>query len=228
LARSLFHKGVAFFDQGEWEQASDHLQRSLALRPSSVVAYNLALALEPQQRLIEASELLRSVVRDTTAEDQLRQASEERLDQMVPKIGALKVRLEGDATGVSVTLDSKPLLPEAIGIEVPVDPGSHTVVVLRKDEKVVSRSETVAEGEKREMVLTIPPQKPVQSADLSPKEATAAENQNASKATPSTYFRDLRDEEAMDSIFTSGWFWVGAGVVLAAVVTIAVVSDSSN
>jgi len=228
LARTLFHKGIGFFDKGEWEQASDHLQRSLALRPSSVVAYNLALALEPQQRFVEASELLRSVLRDKKAEDQLRQASKERLDQIVPKIGALTVRLDGDATRVSVMLDSKPLQSEAIGVEVPVDPGSHTVAVLRKDEKVLSRSETVSEGEKREMVLTIPPQEPIQSTDLSLKQKTVAENKNASKASSSSHFRNLRDEEAMDSIFTSGWFWVGAGVVLAAVVTIAVVSDSGN
>ncbi|MBN1654097.1 MAG: hypothetical protein JXA30_09995 [Deltaproteobacteria bacterium] len=228
LARSLFHRGIELYDNGEWQQASDHLRRSLALRQSPVAAYNLALSLQPQQRLIEASELLRQIVRDEQADAQLREASKEILHRIVPKIGALTVRIEGDATGVSFALDSKPLPREAIGVEVPIDPGSHLLAAIRNNDEIASLQETIEEGQKREMLLTLPPKPAVQPLDLSPRKASETKRKQAAKGGTGRYFREIRDEEAVDSIFTSGWFWVAAAVVVGAVVTISLVADSGN
>jgi hypothetical protein len=228
LARTLFQKGVEFMDKSDWEQASDNLRRSLALHPSSVVAYNLALSLEHQQKFIEASELLRNVTRDQKVDDRLRQASKELFDQLISRIGALTVTLTGDTRNVSVTLDKKPLLPEAIGVEAPVDPGPHRVAVLRANKEVASLEKSVKEGESQTVVLDIPVQKEIKQIDVSPKTAATAGNKGRAIKSRDREFLKLQEEESVNSIFTSGWFWLGAGVVAATIVTVVVVANSSK
>ena len=62
LARQLFEQGIAFVDEEDWTQAADRFQRSLELRPSPIVAYNLGSALVELGRLVTREMLLEKVI----------------------------------------------------------------------------------------------------------------------------------------------------------------------
>ncbi len=58
-ARALFERGLEFMEAEQWEQAAKRFRQGLEIRPSDVVAYNLASALVHMGRLGEAVGLLR-------------------------------------------------------------------------------------------------------------------------------------------------------------------------
>ena len=62
-ARALFTEGLDFVEHEDWVQAEDCFRRVLALHSSHVAAYNLGSALVHLSRLVEAAEVLRSILR---------------------------------------------------------------------------------------------------------------------------------------------------------------------
>jgi len=155
-ARLLFAEGVELVAGEQWEEAADHFRRSLALRPSPVVAYNLASALVRLTRLVEASELLRSVARNEEAPVQARRAAEQLLEQVEPRLGRLTVRLAGDPRDTQLLLDERELSTEMVGVAIPVDPGTHHIAVRRGDAMVAEGQVNVAEGAAAEISLDVP------------------------------------------------------------------------
>jgi len=140
-ARALFSEGRALADAGDWDQAADRFRRALALRPSPPIRYNLAVALEHQGALVEASEQLRAAIREAPADDRTRTSADTLLRRVEPRIGRLTVRIEGDATDMEVLLDGRRLAPALVGVGAPTDPGHHRVVARR------GGVETSAEGD---------------------------------------------------------------------------------
>jgi hypothetical protein len=130
-ARALFAEGRALADAEQWDQAADRFRRALALRPSVSIRYNLAVALERQGKLVEAAEQLRTTLRDAPEGDRTRGPAETLLRGVEPRIGRLEVRVEGDASGVEVSLDGRVLSSALVGVAVPTDPGHHIVVARR-------------------------------------------------------------------------------------------------
>ncbi len=81
-ARQLFAEGLDFVEHEDWVNAEDRFRRVLALRSSHVVTYNLASALMHLGRLVESSELLRSVVRDPSADATTHDAATQLLSEI--------------------------------------------------------------------------------------------------------------------------------------------------
>lgn len=159
-ARSLFERGAAAADAGDHTTAADLLRRSLALRPSPVVAFNLAQSLTALGELVEASELLVRVERDAT-NDALRHAAEGLRAQVSPRLAHVTVLVTPSETDATVQLDGTELPAALRGAPTPVDPGAHLVVALRGGEEVARAEVTVAEAETRELSLTVPEPVPV-------------------------------------------------------------------
>ncbi|HMI89720.1 MAG TPA: hypothetical protein VK509_00075, partial [Polyangiales bacterium] len=122
-ARLLFSEGLQFVERGDWVSAEDRFRGVLVLRASHVVSYNLASALTHLERLKEAAELLRAIVRDSSTEPSTRDAAAQLLAETEQRIGTLTLRVAGDAQGATVRLDGDPLeLREQI-LTLSVDPG---------------------------------------------------------------------------------------------------------
>ena len=157
VARSLFEEGVILADSEQWEEAADRFRRSLELRGSPVVAYNLASALVRLDRLVEATELLQKVRRDETAPAAARDAARALLDRVTPRLARLTIVLEGDPAGATVWIDDREIPAQAIGVSMPVDPGRRTIRVKRGDEVVAERQLTVLSGAHAETRFDVPP-----------------------------------------------------------------------
>jgi hypothetical protein len=217
-ARALFEDGVRLADAGDHQQAADRFRRSLQLRRSLVVAYNLASSLVQVGRLVEASEVVRSILRDAEAPARLRAAAQELLDRVTPQIGRLTVHVTGDPEGVEVRMDGEPVPSVLVGVPRPVDPGGHTVSIHRGGTVLGSRDVTIEAGGLAEVSLEAPPPVPT------PEEVVRRQGDER-------LVRDLGSGARSSSVAAQGGrsvaeepaFWVGVGGGLVAVAVAAIV-----
>lgn len=222
-ARVLFNEGLRFVEQEDWVSAESRFRSVLLLRASHVVAYNLASALSHLERLMEAAELLRAIVRDDTAEPGARSAAEQLLAEIEQRIGTLTLRIAGDSAGAVVRLDGAPLELSEQLITISVDPGVHDVVVERDGSQIASEVVRIG-GEaplQVSVTLSLPPRilpaAVAQAAQPVPASRPSAVGARTASSQPP------RDEGSDDSILESWWFWTAVGAVAAGGVVTGVV-----
>jgi hypothetical protein len=216
-ARALFQEGVHFADQNQWSNAADRFERALALRPSPVIAYNLASALEHLGSLIKASELLRTIIASPDVDAALRKSAEESLAEITPRIARVTIHAEGWQAGDQITIDEQELLDAQLDVPVPIDPGVHVITAMRGKEQLDRQTIELPEQYSLELSLTL-------ARAPEPREVAAS----APLTAPSA--RTDADVQSQPSLTSRWWFWTGIGVIAAgAVVTALVVSsDGSN
>jgi hypothetical protein len=219
-ARALFEEGVALGEQGDWAGAEDRFRRARTLRASPVITYNLASALVERGKLVEASEILRSVDGEAKAEPELQRSARRLRDELAGRIGRLTVSVIGFSRGDRVQLDEADLLDAQLGVEIPIDPGSHQLRALRAGHLLVSRRVLVASGGNEKVSLNVPtlfaPPRAVANAtligtdqadssgpDVAPRAATAPSDERP-------------------GITSRWWFWTGLGVVAVGAVAVGV------
>lgn len=180
-ARALFTQGMAAVDAGDWSGAADRLRRSLALRASAVVRFNLALALIELGRFVEASEHLRSVQREAPESSELRQLAAERLEQVLPRLGRLRIELRGPRDDVEVHLDGVRVPDALVGAEQPADPGPRRVSAHRLQRgaqvELAAREVTVESGRAASVELDVPPPPPTPEELAARRELSPAEDE---------------------------------------------------
>jgi hypothetical protein len=168
VARSLFRQGVEHSDQGRWPEAADHFRRSLALRDSPVVAFNLATALVHIGRLVEATEHFRRAARDAEAPERLREAARQQVDALQPRLARLTIQVTGPLESVELLLDGDPVPPARVGVAAPADPGLRVLRALRGDAEVARQEVTLAEGGEGSLSLVVPPPPIVEDRERQP------------------------------------------------------------
>jgi hypothetical protein len=154
-ARSLFERGASAADAGDHATAADLLARSLALRSSPVVAFNLAQSLAQLGRLVEASETLVLAERGATNET-LRAAAAELRAQIAARLAHVTVTVSPPDTDAEVRLDGSPLAAALRGTATPVDPGAHVATALREGVEVARVEVDVAEAQVADLPLVVP------------------------------------------------------------------------
>jgi hypothetical protein len=216
-ARSLFEEGVKFAEQSQWENAVDRFRRALSLRNSSVITYNLATALIERGKLVEASELLRKVEQDEKVDASMKQSAQKQRAALADRIGRIAVVVHGKQPGDVVRLDDAELLDAQLGVDIPIDPGSHQLRIARGADTLDQQSVEVAPGGGAQVTLVAP-------AELAPEAAaaTAVETQPsaAPQAAPAALGGTPSDSPALTSRW---WFWTGIGAVVVGAVVVGVV-----
>jgi hypothetical protein len=223
-ARALFSEGLAFVGADDWVHAEQRFRSVLALKASLVVSYNLASALVHLDRLIEASELLRSMLRDRTLDAKTYAATQQLLSEVEPRIAGLTLRLLGDVSGVTVRVDNRQVDVSGEVLMVSVDPGEHTLVVARHDATI--RTEVLTFGGtsplRTEITIELP-------SALAPGAVAHAAHTDASRM-PAGHARRAPESTrtASDASTPKWWLWAGAGGLLAVAVVVVVVVASSG
>jgi hypothetical protein len=177
-ARDLAQRAAQAYEAGDHATAQDLFHRAYALVPAPTLALREARALEKLGRLVEAVE---AYVRTTRTRVQasdpdvfhqsIREAHDE-LAQLRPRVPRLKIIVENaDGSALTVTIDGKPLRRELVGVESPVDPGSHAIAASTANGAGATRSVSLKEGESQSIALRLEAGRaPVQT----PKSETAA------------------------------------------------------
>ena len=160
LARTLFEEGVALADRGDYVGAADRFSRAYSLKPTSGIAFNWASVLIENGKFLQAEDLLLGVLRDPAASASLKAESETMLAALKPRIARLKVHVVGQSGApveptVSVEVDGQDWPRAAWDISSPIDPGTHTVRLVRGQSELARDEPQLAEGAAREVLLQV-------------------------------------------------------------------------
>ena len=164
-ARDLAAQGKAAFTAGDMEKARDLWRRAYALVPAPTIAMYEGRALVKLNRFVEAEEAYMRAVRtklDADAPEQFQSAvdtAEAELLALRPLIPKVLIRATGPGgsdPGLKLTIDGKPVKNAVLGVEMPIDPGTHGVVATAQGGVPATQSFTIAEKEHKEVVIDVP------------------------------------------------------------------------
>ena len=253
-ARDLANEAKRDFDAGNFKEAGLKFQRAYDIAKVPTLAVWAARALVKQGRMVAASELYRQATRLApndlwvgNAQEQAQTDAGKELGALQPRIPKLRITVEGaEAKDVDLTVDNAKISTALLGIDIPADPGRRHIVV-KKGTEVVERTVDLAEGERRETVLTfklatpmlaqpaipaeVPPVPPVAlPKEASPMPTAAAAPTVAVTAVAPAATEAQPTNSVGGSQRTWGWVVLGvgaAGLLTGAVTGIVVMSNSS-
>lgn len=154
-AESLFNEGRTLLEEGRLDEACEHFARSQQLDPAVGTLKNLGDCYERMGRLATAWSTFRQTESLAVARQDDRRAAlaREAAARIEPRVPRLRLTLEGDTPGLSVTRNGTPV-SGVFDIPIPVDPGEYTIVAAAPDHKTWRRIVTLGEGAKE--TLRIP------------------------------------------------------------------------
>ena len=177
-ARQLATEASADYRASRFGAAYDKFNRAFKLVGVPALGVWSARSLRQQDRLVEASERYREVLKKGAAADapeshrkSLKDARAE-LDELLPLIPNLLITLENaTADTVKVSLDGIEVDTALVGVKQRVDPGTHKITGTRESE-VVKAEITLTERQTESTVLTFRP-------GYVPKSAAVAQDSKA-------------------------------------------------
>lgn len=206
-ASTLKQQGLKAAQDKNWDVARERFEQSYALDPRPLTLFNLAVAQEHTNKLVEARASYATFLEQPATGDseQFRKLARDAIPALDKAIPTLHIRASGLATGDVIELDGSALSTAA---PIPLDPGSHTIVVRRGRDSVAERTVTLVRAGRDEVELAVPIATPVVPPHVEPAEP-------ATRLTFEQPMPPPAREHA--SVLRSGWFWgVTSVVVLAA------------
>jgi hypothetical protein len=203
IARALFDEGLRQVDAGHWEEARDRFERVLTLRYSAVAAYNLGLAEARLGRGVVAAATLRKLLGDSTLDPKVRESATALLVEVESHFGWLTLRVRGAWDDCSVYVDDEEWPWAAIGVSVPIDPGSYRLQVRWAEARLAEDRIEIAAAQHLEVALVVTP-------------GVLAAARSGGHVRPDHRGRSsqpMAAEPSAPSILKSVWFWGAVGVL---------------
>lgn len=153
LAQSLFDRARELMERGEFAQACPLFVESQRLDPGGGTLLNIALCHEREGKLATAwaeyGEALSVATRD--GRDDRRDLAKERIDALRPRLP--KIRVLSPTKDVNLTLDGRALPAVSVGLDLPVDPGTHVVGATARGKRPWSTSPSLVEAQLVEVTV---------------------------------------------------------------------------
>lgn len=166
-AQLLFEQGRDALEQGEVDRACGLLAESLRLDPAVGTLFNLAACEERQGKLATAWQHWREGIGQLSLGDTRMEAAEARARELEPRVPRLAVRFKGSTVaGAKVLRDGVELQGVSLGLELPVNPGAHTVVVLAPGRKTRQHEIVLVDSERRTLLVEPGPPAPLAMASV--------------------------------------------------------------
>ena len=200
-AQALLREGTAAYGRGDYATALDKFNAAYRIFPSPKLWFNIGQANRDLGRPVEAVAAFDRFLRDApdapaeTLAEARRSAAE-----LKTKLGQIKITCPTD--GADVTVDGKPVGSTPLGEMVWTTPGHHQVAVQRAGFSPAIEDVGVAAGKAATVDIALHP------IDLRPANATA--DGAAIGGAPGAASQPKRP------VYRRPWFWVAAGVVVAA------------
>jgi hypothetical protein len=150
-ARSLFAEGVELVAESRFEEAEARFRQALAIRDAPAIRYNLASVLYEQGEYPEAQVENERALAAENVPAAVQTAAGELRAHIAERAAYVRFELAGAATGGSISVDGYVLTQP--GLEVPISPAAHTVLVTLRGEEVARRQLEVPTGEHRVITL---------------------------------------------------------------------------
>ena len=220
-ARELGYEGVAAYQNGNYSEAADKLERAFSVLPAPSLGLWSARALEKSGKLVEASEryleAARAPVEEGGAREVQQKAQQEAATEraaLLERIPKVIVLIEGaEPTDVKVHVNGVLVKSQLFGAGRPTNPGK-ILVVAQLAERKVEGSVELAEGEKKSITLAFKPIASLPPVAPPPPPAPADQPPTAAAASGgNTADSSIADSGAASARWqpVAGWTAVGLG-----------------
>lgn len=209
----LIEYAVEEFGRENWSEARAFFDRAHRLRPTARTLRGLGMVAYEMHHYVEAEARLLASLRaeDNPLTEEQRQSTHALLDRVQTLIGRFSVRVQ--PPDAQLFVDGRPIRPQDGELKLTV--GLHNLLVQRPGYADLVRKLDVRGGEHTRLPLALTPL----ATSAPPSVPTAAQVAGVPEPT------DEQDEGG-SSIWSSPWLWVGAAIVVAAGVTLAVVATT--
>jgi hypothetical protein len=202
-ASALKQEGLKAAKDKNWDVARERFEQSYALDPRPLTLFNLAVAQEHTDRLVEARASYTSFLdQPATGESEpFRKLANKAIPALDNAIPTLQIRATGVIAGDAIELDGRAVTGDAA---IPLDPGSHTVVVRRAGAAIVQRSIVLVRAARDDIQIAAPVPLPVPPPRVEPQARLTF--QQPAPPPPREH----------PGILRSRWFWGATAVVVLA------------
>lgn len=182
-AQDEFKKGRDAFKQGDFTAARALFQKSFDLHPTPGAVLNLALCEEQLGLIATAWQRFQELTEQVPSTDERYTVAKQHAAALQPRLPKLRIELSPDVpAGTSVRRDSIAVAGTSLGVDLPVDPGKHTVTVSAPGRDERRYDVTLEEGKRQTLKVEPGPQTAAASTASGVPTATAS----ATATTPPT------------------------------------------
>ena len=172
-ARDLATQGAQAFEAGDYARASDFFRRAHELVPAPSIALLRARSLAKLGQLLEAIDIYEQTARFKLPDDapeaysQAVETARNEMEDVRHRLPRLKVVLIGVSSSepAQVSMDDKTTPDALLGVERPINPGSHRLEARVGGQLRASRELSIVEGQSYLVELDVrppaPPPKPI-------------------------------------------------------------------
>ena len=207
LARKQFLEGVRAASTDHWPEALAAFERSYGIYPHPETLINIAGARRQLGKLVAASEAYQRYLRTTdehTAEN--RALAEAALSELSTQVAHMVLSVRHLEPADLVSLDGHSLARSTLGLELPVDPGAHTVTVQRGSREIARRSFVAEASSRADIALELEHSARVTPADSGP---SIAHERGLLHELPT------KERQPEQPLRRKWWLWTAVGVVVA-------------
>ena len=154
-AEALFDQARSAMAAGSYDIACARFRDSDKLDPAVGTRFNLADCEERRGRVATAWSLFRGVLSELAEDDDRRPIAQRRVRALEPRLPYLTMqRAAATPAGVRVRIDGVELGEGSFGVALPMDPGSHELVLMPPtSDHGEHRAFTLREGERRNLPI---------------------------------------------------------------------------
>ncbi|MEO6602596.1 MAG: hypothetical protein ABIQ16_22120 [Polyangiaceae bacterium] len=195
-ARDLATQGAQAFEAGHYAEAADFFKRAHELVHAPSIALLEARSWAKLGKLLEAVDIFEQTARFKLSEAspeayaQAVESAHNEVEEVRKRVPRLKLTLVGGVPSEEtplVTIDDKPTPAALLGVERPINPGLHSIVVRVAGQVRSSRELSLLETESYQVQLDVSPAKPApQPVVFKEPPVAAAAPSNASSSTMRT------------------------------------------
>lgn len=161
-AEALFNSGLTALDQGDWTTACEKFRASYTLDPSPGTSINVARCLEQEGKLATAwleYQTAKKLNRDTVVESRRAQVdayATRQIAALEPRLPRLRIVVQNPPPGLTVERDGVSVA-SALGESLPIDPGTHRIVVRAPGHAEETREVKTVEGATADVTIVLRP-----------------------------------------------------------------------
>lgn len=193
-ARQLATEGIQFFQKERYSEALDKLERAESLFDAPVHLLYIARCYTKLNRLVEAAEAYRRLIRtelSAKAPQTFKEAvadGQRELPEVEPKIPTLRVDVtpadaDADVKDLRLTIDGESVSTAIIGVDRPINPGTHVIEVSVAGQSPVSQRVDIAVAAKKVVKLELPRSVPGAPPNREPRAATSVTSEGPAAST---------------------------------------------
>jgi|SRR5688572_5532319 len=191
-ARQLGTEGVHAYQAGDYDKASERLERAFSLLEAPSLGLWSARALEKKGLLVKAAERYLKTTRlpveaggEAAVQERAKADAAAEREALLPRIPALVIELiGGDPVGVEITANGAPIKTALIGTARPTDPG-RVEIVARRGDREVRQVVQLAEGQSLTVTLNLETGEASADSVRSQNPASEGHDAGATSAAPS-------------------------------------------